>query len=66
MTVDLVTSISGAFNHQVNLFPDEAYQLDITTDAIHIQALTPTGVIRAAQTLNQLAEGTDEGGTASL
>lgn len=66
VTVDLVTSISGAFNHQVNLFPDEAYQLDITTDAIHIQALTPTGVIRAAQTLNQLAEGTDEGGTASL
>ena len=64
VTVELVSEIPGAFNHQVNLFPDEAYKLVIATDAIQIQALTPTGVIRAAQTLQQLAEGYK--GTAQL
>ena len=64
VTVELVSEIPGAFNHQVNLFPDEAYKLVIATDAIQIQALTPTGVIRAAQTLQQLAEGYE--GTAQL
>lgn len=53
--VELVSSIPGAFNHQVAEFPDEAYTLKVTSDAIAIQALTSTGVTRAAQTLSQLA-----------
>lgn len=61
VTVRLVQEIPGAFNHQVNLFPDEAYRLKITADEVLIEALTPTGVIRAAQTLQQLAEGYEEG-----
>ena len=65
VTVEIVENIPGAFNHNVNLFPDEAYSLEISTDAVRIQALTETGVIRAAQTLQQLAEGY-EGGNAGL
>lgn len=57
ITVELVTEIPGAFNHRLNLFPDEAYALNITENEVVIQALTPTGVIRAAQTLQQMAEG---------
>lgn len=57
VSVEIVGEIPGAFNHQVALFPDEAYQLSITTDAVVIRALNATGVIRAAQTLQQLAEG---------
>lgn len=57
VTVSVVEEIPMAFNHAVNLFPDEAYRLEVTTDSIRIEALTPTGVIRAAQTLQQLAEG---------
>ena len=64
VTVQLVEEIPGAFNHSVNLFPDEAYSLEVTTDAITIKALTETGVIRAAQTLQQLAEGYE--GTAAI
>ena len=59
VTVRLVSTIPGAFNHAVALFPDEAYTLSVTADAIVIEALTPTGVTRAAQTLQQLAEGYD-------
>ena len=65
VAVEIVENIPGAFNHNVNLFPDEAYSLEISTDAVRIQALTETGVIRAAQTLQQLAEGY-EGGNAGL
>lgn len=59
VNVEIVTEIAGAFNHKVNLFPDEAYTLEITTHTITIKALTQTGVIRAAQTIQQLAEGYD-------
>ena len=55
--VRLVREIEGAFNHQVPLFPDEAYTLVVNRNEVQITALTPTGVIRAAQTLQQLAEG---------
>ena len=64
--VELVSSIEDAFLHQVPLMPEEAYVLTITANEVRIQALEQTGVIRAAQTLNQLAEGTDAAGTASL
>ena len=55
--VELVASIDGAFNHALESFPDEAYTLDISASEVRIKALTSTGVIRAAQTLAQLAEG---------
>lgn len=57
VVVSIVDSIPGAFNHRVPGFPDEAYTLRITPDEVRIEALTATGVIRAAQTLRQLAEG---------
>ena len=64
VSVQLVDEIPGAFNHDVNLFPDEAYSLEVSANAISIKALTTTGVIRAAQTLQQLAEGYE--GTAAI
>lgn len=64
VTVELTEHIEGAFNHPLEAYPDEAYRLDIAENEISIRALTPTGVIRAAQTLAQLAEGYD--GTAAL
>ena len=67
LTVELVSTIEGAFNHQVPYMPDEAYAIEVRPQAITIKALNATGVIRAAQTLNQLAEGTAvDGGAASI
>lgn len=59
VTVTLVSSIDGAYDYQLDKYENEAYQLIITSDAIEIKAITKTGVIRAAQTLVQLAEGYD-------
>lgn len=61
VTVQLVDSISGAFNHNVPRFPNEAYRLTVTADAITIEVVDTMGVVRAAQTLQQLAEGYDDG-----
>lgn len=48
-------------------FPNEGYKLSITANAINITAASPTAVIRAAQTLQQLAEGyADTGAPAAL
>lgn len=58
--VVLVDSIAGAFNHPLPEFPDEAYRITVTSDAIKIEAATATGVIRAARTLEQMAEGYGE------
>ena len=58
VTVEIVSSIEDAFLHQVPQMPEEAYVLTVTANEVRIQALEQTGVIRAAQTLNQLAEGT--------
>ena len=55
--VNLVSSIDGAYDYNLYGYDNEAYTLDITADAINITAITSTGVIRAAQTLAQLAEG---------
>ena len=57
VTVTLVNSIEGAYDYALAGYENEAYTLDITADAINITAVTKTGVIRAAQTLTQLAEG---------
>jgi len=61
VTVTIVNSIAGAFNHNLTNYDNEAYKLDITSDAVNITAVTPVGVIRAAQTLAQLAEGHEPG-----
>lgn len=47
----------GTFDYPLSGFPDEGYRLSVTRDTIAISAVTPTGVIRATQTLMQLAEG---------
>ena len=57
VTVTLVNSIEGAYDYTLAGYENEAYTLEITADAINITAVTKTGVIRAAQTLTQLAEG---------
>ena len=59
VTVTLVTSIDGAYDYKLAGYENEAYQLEITADAINIKAITKTCVIRATQTLMQLAEGYD-------
>lgn len=64
VNVGLVSSITDAYDYTLYGYDNEAYTLDITADAINITATTNTGVIRAAQTLVQLAEGYD--GTAEL
>ena len=53
--VSIVSEIPGAFNHQLADYPDEAYNIVISANAVNISALTPIGVLRAAQTLSQLA-----------
>jgi len=61
--VNLVdASTLGTFDYALAGFPNEGYKLEVTATAINIQAVTPTGVIRAAQTLMQLAQAS--GGTA--
>ena len=64
VTVAIVSSIDGAYDYPLAGYENEAYTLDVTADAINITAITGTGVIRAAQTLAQLAEGYE--GTAGI
>lgn len=61
ITVSIIDSVPGAFNHQLPEFPDEAYRLSVTPEKVLIEATTPTGVIRATQTLMQMAEGYGNG-----
>ena len=64
VNVSLVASIDGAYDYELHGYENEAYTLEITANEINIAAVTATGVIRAAQTLTQLAEGWD--GTPAL
>ena len=57
VNVQIVSSIDGTYDYDLDGFENESYTLTVTTNAINITAVTPTGVIRAAQTLAQLAEG---------
>ncbi len=52
-----IGTIEGAYDFELKGFPNEAYSIEISENAINIVAVTPTGVIRAAQTLSQLAMG---------
>ncbi len=56
ITVEIVDEIPGSYDYELAEYENEAYTLAVTTDGIKIQAVTPTGVIRAAQTLAQLAQ----------
>ena len=60
VTVTLVDEIPGAYDYELYGYENEAYTLKVTGDHIAITAVTNTGVIRAAQTLTQLAEGYEE------
>lgn len=62
--VNLTDSIEGARNYPLAGYPDEAYNISISPDTVYIKAVTPTGVLRAAQTLDQLAQGWPAGETA--
>ena len=57
VNVSYVQSIAGAHDYELHGYENEAYTLEITAGEINITAVTATGVIRAAQTLAQLAEG---------
>ena len=59
VTVTLVGAIDGAYDYQLYGYANEAYTLQVSQDNIAITAVTSTGVIRAAQTLVQLLEGSD-------
>lgn len=60
VTVTIMDSIAGMFNYELPGYPNEAYSLKVTSDGIAIDAVSKIGVIRAAQTLIQLAEDTGE------
>lgn len=55
----MMRSISGASDYELAGFDNEAYRLTIQDGRIHLQAVTRIGLIRAHQTLAQLAEGGD-------
>lgn len=56
VSVRKVTSITGASEPKLDGFESEAYKMTIGSDQISIDAVSRVGVIRAAQTLQQLAE----------
>ena len=60
--ITLVDSIKGAYDYFLEGFPNEAYRLTVDGQGIRIAATTETGVIRAIQTLAQLAEGDTQNG----
>ena len=64
VTVQMVSEITGAYDYTLEGYDNEGYQLIVTENAITIKAVKPIGVIRAAQTLAQLAEGYDENAAA--
>lgn len=55
-----IGSVEGAYDYPLAAYPAEAYCLEVSPSGISITAPTQTGVIRASQTLAQLAE--DAGG----
>ena len=54
--VVIADSVNGAYDYCLPGFENEAYRLDVSHDSIVIQSVTTIGVIRATQTLAQLAE----------
>ncbi len=56
LSIVVGVAISGAYDYPLQGYPNEAYHLTVATTGITIRATTETGVIRAIQTLAQLAE----------
>ncbi len=63
--VKMVASIDGAYDYELYGYDNEAYTIAVEANKISITAIEPIGVIRAAQTLTQLAEGY-EGATPAI
>lgn len=59
--VSLVDSIPGQYDYDLAGYDNEAYRLRVTAGGVEIEAVTGTGVIRAAQTLGQLMESDADG-----
>lgn len=64
--VRYVAQIAGSDDHALAGYDNEAYRLEVTPQGILIEAVSQTGVVRAAQTLTQMAEGWDETGKLQL
>ena len=58
--ISFVDAIDGAFDYELEGYPNEAYRLKVGSGRINIAAVSETGVIRAVQTLAQLVEGTPD------
>ncbi len=57
ITVALTPEIPGCYDYPLAGYDNEAYHLTVTPASVGINAVTMTGVARAAATLSQLAEG---------
>lgn len=57
VTVEQVPVLPGTHDYELPGFPNEGYAMTVSSDHIRITVVTPTGTLRAAQTLAQLAEG---------
>lgn len=55
--VVIVDQIAGTYDYELAGYDNEAYRIDITEQRVLIEAISATGVIRAVQTLQQMAEG---------
>lgn len=53
--VQLVERVADGFDYEVPAYGNEGYELTVGSQTITIKAVEPVGVIRAAQTLSQLA-----------
>ena len=54
--VKIVSEIKETYDYNLYGYPNEAYHLKIEPQKITIKAITSTGIIRAVQTMTQLAE----------
>lgn len=54
-----INDVDGLYDYELKDYPAEGYWLSVVADTILIEAPHPMGVTRAAQTLRQLAEGSN-------
>ena len=52
VTVTLVSAIDGAYDYELAGYENEAYQLEITADAINIKAITKNGIMITRRTVS--------------
>jgi len=57
-----VDSIPGSYDYHLAGYPNEVYQLKVNRKKVEIEVVNDMGLIRAAQTLTQLAEGWNKKG----